>query len=118
MDPGSVTGLGDPYDLLGAAREAADLLEELAPGHADLISSTQSRLEAAIGLAAPLAKRVWTPRELASAWQVSVSTVRGWIDDGELQVFNVGRGSVPHWRIVNAEALRFAELRRKKGRST
>ncbi len=104
---------GDPYDLLGAAREAADLLEQLAADHGDLVSSTRSRLAQAIALAAPLAKRVWTPAELAAAWHVSVSTVRGWIEDGDLEVFNVGRGSVPHWRIVNAEALRFAELRRK-----
>ena len=78
------------------------------------IGAVQSRLAAAVALAAPLSKRVWTPRELADAWNVSVSTVRGWIEDGELEVFDVGRGSVPHWRIVNAEALRFAELRRKK----
>ncbi len=106
----------DPFDLMGAAREAADLLADLAIEHGvppELVGSTQHRLANAIALAAPLAKRVWTASELADTWKVSVSLVRGWIDDGDLAAFNVGRGTVPHWRITGSEALRFADLRKK-----
>ena len=114
-----MTDPADPYNLLGAARAAADLLDEMHSSEGaryGQYEATRKRLAEAIALAAPLAKRVWTPAELAAAWQVSVSTVRGWIDDGELEAFNVGRGSVPHWRVLNAGALRFAELRRARPR--
>ena len=103
----------DPYDLIGAAREASQLLSVLSHDGCDAIVPTLVRLDRAIALSAPLAKPVWQPSELAAAWHVSVSTVRGWIDDGELPAFNVGRGSVPHWRITQADALRFAEARAK-----
>lgn len=118
----------DPFDLMGAAREACDLLADLVteqtcsaevPGYgvtAAVLGSTQHRLANAIALAAPLAKRVWTASELADTWKVSVSLVRGWIEDGDLAAFNVGRGSVPHWRITGSEALRFADLRKKRER--
>jgi len=100
----------DPLRWSGLLQLAADGFQPDA-----LESRGCSRLLAvAIDRAAPLADRVWTASELGLAWHVSVSTVRGWIDDGDLAVFNVGRGSVPHWRIDNAEALRFAEARRKR----
>ncbi len=103
----------DPYDLIGAAREAADLLKELADQHGDLIGSTHARLNAAIALAATLSKKVWTPSELAEKFSVNASTVRGWIEDGELEAFNAGRGTIAHWRILDADVLRFAARRRK-----
>lgn len=103
----------DPYDLVGAAREAADLLQQLADQHRDLIGPTHARLAAAIALAAPLSKKVWTPVELAKRWQVSAKLVRGLIEDGDLEAFNAGRGTVPHWRITNTQVLQFAERRRK-----
>ena len=110
----------DPPDLVGVAREAADLLADIAlledvdvaqQAAADQIAR---RLTNAIAANAPLLQRVWTVNGLAEAWRVSAETVRGWIDDGDLEVFNVGRGTVPHWRIVNVEALRFADARRKR----
>lgn len=107
----------EPPDLVVAARAAADLLAEIALGvdvQAEIADQHARRLTRAIAASAPLSERVWKVAELASEWGVSVTTVRGWIDDGDLEVFNVGRGTVPHWRIVNAEALRFAEARRKR----
>lgn len=105
-------------DLLVEADAAARLLSEIAPslGVLPAIKATAqaSRLSQAIVLSAPLAHRVWTASELGEHLHVSAATVRGWIDDGVLSAFNVGRGSVPHWRITDIEALRFAEARRKK----
>ncbi len=103
----------DPFDLLGAARQAAEVLGDLAATQADVVGPTWARLATAISLAAPLAKKVWTPTEIADRFRVNVSTVRGWIDDGELEAFNAGRGTVKHWRVVESAVLRFAEERRK-----
>ena len=111
---------GGLCDLILAAREAADLLAEVALGadvQTEIAAGHSRRLTEAIAASAPLTLRVWRARELAQHWGVSVTTVRGWIEDGDLEVFNVGRGTVPHWRIVNAEALRFAETRRKRAGS-
>lgn len=109
---------GDPFDLLGAARQAAETLRfqlDLPPctPRPPPVESTLARLDHAIALAGPLVKRVWTPSELAAQWHMSANTVRGLIDDREIAAFNVGRGTVPHWRITNEEALRFAEKKRR-----
>lgn len=106
----------DPYDLVGAAREAAELLKQLVDKDRDLIGPTQARLDQAIALAAPLSKEIMTPGQLAEEWHVNVSTVRGWIEDGDLEAFDAGRGSIARWRILRPNILRFAELRANRSR--
>ena len=101
----------DPHDLVDAAREAAELLEQLADQHRDLIGPTHARLAHAIALAAPLSEQILKPTELAAWWQVDVSTVRRWIRDGDLEAFNVGHRTKAHWRILRRNAVKFAELR-------
>ena len=118
MSESAERGATDSFDLLGAARAAAETLRwqlDMPPvgPRPPPVESTLARLDQAIALAAPLSKQVWTPAELAEQWKVSVSCVRGWIEDGQIEVFDVARGTVPHWRITNFEALRFAEMRRK-----
>jgi len=112
-----VSNSPDPYDLVGAAHEAAELLEQLADQHRDLIGPTHARLVEAIALAAPLSREILTPGELAEAWHVNVSTVRALIRDGDLEAFNIGLGTQVRWRIMRPNALRFAELRGNRPQS-
>ena len=107
----------DPYDLVGAAREVDEVLEQLEDQYPDLIRPIRARFTHAIALAAPLSKEILTPGELAAEWHVNVSTVRALIRDGDLEAFNIGLGTQVRWRIMRPNALRFAELRRNRPQS-
>lgn len=83
------------------------------------VSDVAERLERALEAVEPIAGKVMTCGALARLWDVSPSTVRGWIEDGVMPgAFNAGRGTVARWRIPIPVALRFAQVRQKRSQPT
>lgn len=107
-----MSGPPQVYDLVDASRHALGVLRcpLITKRDAEVVGDL---LEAAIDAAEPLSSQVMTTGELGQAWRVSAETVRGWIEDGELEAFNAGRGTVARWRITTPAALRFASKRQK-----
>ncbi len=68
-----------------------------------------------------MSKQILSVAELAKAWRVAGSTIRGWIADGELVAFNVNQhGKRPKWRIriEDAEAFRKARSNAQRAKRT
>lgn len=110
-----MSGLAELIGLVDAARSAKNLLERQLTGWPSTGERQQLivRLDHAIAQAEPLVDAVLTVSQLAAQWNVSTVTVRGYIDDGQLDAFNVGRGTVARWRITVPAVLRFAARGKK-----
>jgi hypothetical protein len=106
-------------ELVAAARVAKGVLERvhLNQHYSGELTLNICRLDRVLARCEPLSAGALSSGELAERWGVSASTVRGYIEDGKLAAFDVGRGTVKRWRVTAPEALRFVAQRQNRALS-
>ena len=56
-----------------------------------------------------------TVGEVASAFDVSPHTVRGWIESGDLTAYNSSSGATPYWKVFRDSAVSLFKRRISAG---